>query len=191
MHHDFTHEDQVKLQRELDEQFKHINESVNKTSSMNTNQQFNSNRTSKLISVDQQVLKDQLADFINHIDKKTLACDSLTFVPDLDAAANIKSTSTRSRTSTSSESRSRSGNRARLNDKTSVNVNKIFISQNTKTIISDTKLDTTNVRFISGNNLTGSKIDGSIVLSDDETIEETIDLNKLSNTKTTESKGTN
>lgn len=178
--HEFTHEDQLRLQRELDEQFKHINESVNKTSNISTNQ---TSRPSKLVAtLDQQHLKDQLADFINHIDKTSLACDTLTFVPKLDA--EVRSTTSRSRT-TSSESRGRSGNRRLLSgsdSKQPVNVNKIFVSQNTRTLISDSTVaeasstSSANFRVITSS-LNGSKIDGSIVLSDDDTIEETIDLN--------------
>ena len=144
-------------------------ENTIKTSSMVTNQSLLLEEDRQL---QQQLIKNQLADFINHIDKTTLEkCDSLTFIPNLDAIEVNRSIKPAAR---------------KRSNKQGVNVNNIFISQNTsKSVIessssSSTMATTTQNESILLSNSRRSLLDSFVVLSDDEqNFEETFDFNNI------------
>jgi hypothetical protein len=143
-----------------------------------------------------KLIKDQLAEFINHIDKKTLdKCNSLTFIPNLDVVGAEKKMSHSSKLL---EGRRNYSRRKPVNSVTSpqhsVNVNNIFITENSylsKENVSKAMFDNTahissiintitnETNFSNMNSSDKSLLDSFVILSDDETIEETIDFNNI------------
>ena len=150
----------------------------------------------------QKLIKDQLAEFINHIDKKTLVeCNSLTFIPNLDVMETKISPPSTCRSPKLLEgkrnySRRKPAERV-ASPQHNVNVNNIFITENnnsnllSKENVSRDMFDntahissiintiTSETNFSNMNSSRKSLLDGLVILSDDETIEETIDFNKI------------
>lgn len=144
-------------------------ENTIKTSGMATNQSLLQGEDRQL---QQQLIKNQLADFINHIDKTTLEkCDSLTFIPNFDAIEVNRSIKPAAR---------------KRSNKQGVNVNNIFISQNTSKSVIESSSSSSTMATKTQNessllsNSRRSLLDSFVVLSDDEqNFEETFDFNNI------------
>ncbi len=157
------HQEQLDISDEI---FKQLKLQESNKSSMTTTTTITNNNNNK-----SELIKEQLADFLNQIDKKTVEkCENLTFIPNLDATA-----------SPIHSSRSKSS-------KPQHAVN-IFISQdksNTDTQFSTTTTTTSSIfQETNFGNFSSSEksLNALVILSDDEmTIEETVDFNKIPKT---------
>lgn len=157
------HQEQLDISDEIFKQLK-LQES-NKSSMTTTTITSTNNNNNK-----SELIKEQLADFLNQIDKKTVEkCENLTFIPNLDAAATA---------SPFHSSRSKS-----TIPQHAVN---IFISQDKSN--TDTQFTTTKTSIFQETNFgnfssSEKSLNALVILSDDEmTIEETIDFNKIPKT---------